>query len=396
MLYDDYFKSSVTGMRADGLNRDIKSVLHGTTGPWTEVGGKKCLLFGTNDYLSLSGDQRIQSAIKDAIETYGAGSGGSRLTSGTYVLHEALETTLANYKGTQGCLLYNSGYMANIGAIQAICDKDWTVFSDRYNHASIVDGILLSGAKLSRYRHSHMSDLERRLQEDGSEKKLIVTDGVFSMDGDLAKLPEICQLAKTYKALVMVDDAHGMGVLGDDGMGTVSHYGLKDQVHIQMGTLSKALPGVGGFVAGSQALIDYLRNHSRSFIYTTALPPYALAGTLKALDIVATEPWRRVHLQNLTARLKQNLMEAGFKIIPSETPILALITGEPGPTVQLANLLMADGILVPAIRPPTVPKGQGRLRITLTLGHTEADIQLLTDRLVVHGKTLGLILEVSS
>lgn len=391
MTYDDYFKRTVEQLKDEGLSREIKAVLQGATGPWAQIDGKRTLLFGSNDYLSLSADKRIQAAIEEALEVYGSGSGGSRLTTGSYMSHEALENRIAADKGTEACLLFNSGYAANVGALQAICDKDWTVFSDRYNHASIVDGIALSGAKLSRYRHSDLADLERRLKADVSEKKLIVTDGVFSMDGDIALLPEICKLAQAYHALVMVDDAHGMGVLGADGMGSVSHYGLKNQVDIQMGTLSKAIPGVGGYVAGSKALIDYLRNHSRSYIYTTALPAYVLAGSLKALEIVATEPWRRERLRALTAYLRHGLLEARFNVLPSETPIQALIAGDAETTVALARLLLEDGIYVPAIRPPTVPKGLGRLRITLTVEHTQADIQCLIERLLIHGKTLGLI-----
>lgn len=391
MDYNGYFKDRSRNLIATGHYRETHMVLDSVTGPWATVNSTRTLMFGSNDYLGLSADRRIIEAGVQALERYGTGSGGSRLTTGSFSLHHELESRLARYKGTEACLLFNSGYTANLGTISAICSKDWTVFGDRFNHASIVDGILLSGARLSRYRHNSMEDLESRLDADENTMKLIVTDGVFSMDGDIAPLPQICQLARSYNALVMVDDAHGMGVLGADGMGSVSHFNLKDSVDLQMGTLSKGIPAVGGFISGSHTTVDYLRNHSRSFIYTTALPPHVAACAIRALEIIEAEPWRRSHLAELSLHLKTRLIQVGFDVADSQTPIIPVITGEAGITTRLAALLLEDGIFIPSIRPPTVPKGKGRLRITLTASHTQEDTEILMDRLTHHAGALGLI-----
>lgn len=360
-----------------GLYRSLLPV-EGVEGPFVKIGGKKYLCFCSNDYLGLAGHPRIKRVAQEAIERYGWGTGASRLVSGNTTIHEALEIELAHFKGTEAALVFPSGYMANVGTITALVGKGDIVIGDRLNHASLIDGCRLSGADFRVYVHKDVEGLEgvlRRSSQYG--KRLVVTDGVFSMDGDLSPLPNIVELAKKYKAMLMVDDAHGTGVLGKKGKGTLEHYGLEGGVDVQMGTLSKALGGIGGFVAGSKTLIEYLKNRSRPFIYTTALPVAACAAAREALKVIEDEPSRREALWRNVRCLKEGLNVPGV-----ESPIFPIVIGDAKEAVALSGSLFEKGLWVTAIRPPTVPEGTSRLRVTVTSEHTLEHIKTLLQALV--------------
>ncbi|MFN3466099.1 MAG: 8-amino-7-oxononanoate synthase [Candidatus Brocadiales bacterium] len=372
------------GLREEGLYRSLLSV-EGVEGPLVRLGGKKYLCFCSNNYLGLAGHPRIKRAAQEAIERYGWGAGASRLVSGNTTLHEALEVELAHFKGAEAALVFPSGYMANVGTITALVGKGDTVIGDRLNHASLIDGCRLSGADFRIYAHKDVDGLEGVLRRASQyRKRLIITDGVFSMDGDLAPLPNIVELAKKYKAMLMVDDAHGTGVLGKKGKGTVEHYGLDREVDVQMGTLSKALGGVGGFVTGSKTLVEYLKNRSRPFIYTTALPVAACAAAVEALRIIREESSRREALWRNVRHLQEGLKVQGFKglnVQEVESPIFPIVIGDAKEAVALSKSLFEEGLWVTAIRPPTVPEGTSRLRVTVTSEHTQGHIQALLQAL---------------
>ncbi len=267
---NNMFHDEIRRLKEVGLYRQMR-YLQSPQLPHVEIAGKNCLMLSSNSYLGLCDDPRLKQAAVDAMEKYGVGSGGSRLTTGSYEIHQQLEKEIAAFKGTEAALVFNTGYMANVGVISAIAGRDWVIFSDRLNHASIIDGCRLSGAQVVVYKHGDSTDLEEKAQNHQGKRSLIVTDGLFSVDGDIAPLPEIVSVAKKHKMLLMVDDAHATGVLGKSGKGTAEHFGLQNAVDVQMGTLSKALASEGGFIAGSRDLIDYLVNKARSFIFSTAL-----------------------------------------------------------------------------------------------------------------------------
>lgn len=377
-------------LHQEGLYRKLLSV-EDMGGPFVRLGGKKYLCFCSNNYLGLAGHPRIKRAAQEAIERYGWGAGASRLVTGNTTAHEALESALGGFKGAEAAIVFPSGYMANVGTITALVGKGDIIIGDRLNHASLIDGCRLSGADFRVYAHKDLDGLEGILRRASQyRKRLIVTDGVFSMDGNLAPLPNIVELAKRYKALVMVDDAHGTGVLGKKGKGTVEYYGLEGEVDIEMGTLSKALGGIGGFVVGSKTLIEYLRNRSRPFIYTTALPIAACAAALEAIHIIEEEPSRREALWRNVRYLQEGLKRGrgvlqyahkGLKVQEAESPIFPIVIGNAKETVALSESLFEEGLLVTAIRPPTVPEGTSRLRITVTCEHTREHIQTLLQAL---------------
>lgn len=386
----EYINHVLSSIREKGLFRDCTSLQSPQTSK-VILKGKETLLFGSNNYLGLSDHEKLKEAAIEATHQYGVGAGGSRLTTGSYELHEKLERRMASFKGTEASLVFNTGYMANTGIISALCNRDWVIFSDKLNHASIVDGCILSRAKLVRYNHCDMKDLEQKINKHKGKYNLLVTDGVFSMDGDLAPLLDIVELAKKYELTTMVDDAHGLGVLGNKGAGVVSHFNLHEEIDIQMGTLSKSIPSIGGYVAGKQTLIDYLKNIARSFIFSTALPPAAIAVSLKAIDLIEEEEERRTHLHELSHWFRTQLLEAGFQITNTITPIIPVMVGDAARAVQLRDSLLEDGIFIPAIRPPTVPEGTSRLRISLMATHTYEDVNYALERLIFHSKTLGII-----
>lgn len=339
------------------------------------------LNFCSNDYLGLANHAEVIAAFKNAADVYGVGSGAAHLISGHNIAHHRLEEELAEFTGRDRALLFSTGYMANMGVISALSRKNDTVFQDRLNHASLLDGALLSGAKLKRYAHADTQHLHTLLANT-SAKKLIVTDGVFSMDGDLAPLSDLANTAKANDAWLMVDDAHGLGVLGEQGKGSLNHYGLnQEDVPILMGTLGKSFGTFGAFVAGSEILIETLIQKARTYIYTTALPPAVAEATRTSLKLLMTENWRREKLQTLIAHFKRSAAQIGLPLLPSNTPIQPIMIGDNEKVMALGAALFKQGFLVGTIRPPTVPKNSARLRITLSALHDEQHIDRLLNAL---------------
>lgn len=338
--------------------------------------GRQYLVFHSNDYLGMTHEPAVLEAARAAL-SHGAGSGGARLTSGASFEMGDLETALARFKHTEAALLFNTGYMTNLGVLYALAGSGDVIFSDSLNHASIVDGCRISRARTVVYRHSDMEDLARKLCETPcAGERFIVTDGVFSMDGDIALLPELAGLKRHYGAVLIVDDAHATGVIGKTGRGTAEYWEMDGGIDIQIGTLSKALGAEGGFAAGSRAVIDFLRNRSRPFIYSTAIGPSTAAAALAALRLLTEYPETYLgRLRKNTETLRECLASAGVSVLPGETPILPILLGSEEAALRRAEDLRREGILVSAIRPPTVPGGTSRLRLTVTAAHTDSDIR---------------------
>ncbi|MEK6744539.1 MAG: 8-amino-7-oxononanoate synthase [Nitrospirota bacterium] len=344
-------------------------------GPRITVDGKQVVLLCSNNYLGIAEHPALKHAACDAMERYGFGTGASRLVSGNTELHEALERRIASFKGTESAIVFNSGYTANTGVIPAVAGDGDLVLSDRLNHASIIDGCRLSRARTEVYRHRDMDHLESLLRSNRTApRKLIVTDGVFSMDGDIAPLPDLVLLAERYDAVLMVDDAHATGVLGKQGRGTAEHFGLEDRVHIQMGTLGKALGSFGAYITGAPDVVRYLLNTCRSYLFSTSLPPAVCAASIAAFDVLEAEPWRRERLWDNRSRLAHGLASLGINIAPSATPIFPLLVGSSDRALHASQKALAQGMFAIAIRPPTIPDGSARLRVTVLATHTEEDI----------------------
>ncbi len=359
-----------------GLYRQLQTVDVVDDGGYALVNGKKMLMLASNNYLGLAHDERLIEASIRATKGLGAGSTGSRLTTGNTTLHEQLEERLAQFKQTEAAIVCNTGYMANIAALTTVVGKEDVILSDEMNHASIIDGCRLSRAQTIVYSHCDLHDLEEKLKAASAyRRRLIVTDGVFSMDGNIAPLPGIVALAQRYDALVMVDDAHATGVLGYCGRGTAEHFGLTGSIDIQMGTLSKAIGAEGGYIAGSRLLIDYLLNRARPFIFSTSLPPGVIASALEAIQIIQQEQERRQHLLQMSRKLYGGLTALGYDVWGGETPILAVICKEANKAISLSQMLYEHGIFAPAIRPPTVPMGTSRVRLTVMASHQKQDIE---------------------
>lgn len=390
MTTDALFAQKISRIRQAGLYRQMK-VCHSPQGARVKAGNREVLMLSSNSYLGLCTDTRLKEAARKAVEMYGTGAGGSRLISGTSPIHRELEAQVAFFKGTEDALIFSSGYMANAGVISSVADKNWVIYSDRLNHASIIDGCRLSGAQTVVYEHGDVNDLENKIRRYPSKQGLIVTDALFSVDGDLAPLPALVATARRHGLLLMVDEAHATGVLGKNGGGAAELFGIKDGIDISTGTFSKALASEGGFVAGSAALIDYLINTARSFIFSTAMPPAGAAVSLAALDIVRTEPQRRSTLMERAAWLRDSLGRAGFDVANHPTQIISLILGEPRTATTFSDRLMEKGIFVTAIRPPTVPAGTSRLRISLMATHTRADLEYAASEITAVGRELGVI-----
>ncbi|RQW87058.1 MAG: 8-amino-7-oxononanoate synthase [Geobacter sp.] len=371
------FARELSLLKDQGLYRCMPSIA-GSQNARVVVDGKEVLLLCSNNYLGLANHPALKEASIQAVVRYGVGTGASRLVSGTMELHELLERQIASFKGTERALLFNSGYAANTGVIPALAQKGDTLYSDKLNHASIVDGCLLSRARLVRYPHSDMAFLRRRLAEHrGDGRRIIISDGVYSMDGDMAMLSELVAIKKEYGALLMVDDAHGTGVLGATGRGTAEHLGLSAEIDISMGTLGKALGGFGAFIASSDEIIEYLVNKARSFVFSTSLPPAVLAAASAAFDIVDSKEGAelRQRLTENTAYLRNALREAGFDTLGSETQIIPVFVGDAQKTMEFSRALLEEGVFVQGIRPPTVPVGGSRLRCTLMATHNISDLQ---------------------
>lgn len=348
------------------------------------VDGVSLTGFCSNDYLGLANHPAVVAAFKQAADRYGVGSGASHLVSGHSLEHHALEEELAAFMGRERALLFSTGYMANLGTIAALVGKGDAVFEDKLNHASLLDGGLASGARFQRFLHNDVDDLARKLTRSDAGRKLIVVDGVFSMDGDLAPLPELAALAQQHNAWLMMDDAHGFGCLGATGAGTAEHFELtQDQVPIVMGTLGKGAGSFGAFVAGSEVLIETLIQQARPYIYTTAMPPAVAAATRASLQVMQTESWRRAHLQDLITRFRRGAAELGLALMASPTAIQPIIFGDAATTMAVSAALQTQGYWVGAIRPPTVPQGTARLRVTLSAAHTPEQVEGLLQALAV-------------
>jgi glycine C-acetyltransferase len=387
-----FLSTALEAIKGQDLYRRLR-IIHGPQSARVQMEGREVVLLSSNNYLGLAEHPALREAASQAIERYGCGAGASRSIAGTMELHRELEERIADFKKCEEALIFSSGYMANIGLLTTVVEEGDLIMSDEFNHASIVDGCRLSRAEVWVYRHRDMDHLEELLKKSSHRRRLIVTDGVFSMEGDIAPLPAIRTLADQYGALVMVDDAHATGVLGEGGRGTAEHFDLMARIDIQMGTLGKALGGFGAYIAGNRDLINYLINRCRTFLYTTALPPAIAAMALAALDVVEGEPQRRIRLWENTAYFKEGLERLGFNTGMSETPICPILIGDNALTMEADRRLMARGIFVQGIRPPTVPPQGSRLRAALMATHTENDLTCALDAFQTVGEELGLIEE---
>lgn len=378
MDLDLLLQQELAELKKRGLFREMNRI-DSMQGPVVSIDRKKVILLSSNNYLGLAGHPEVIKAQIRASEEFGAGSGASRLISGNMLLHEKLERKIADFKGTESAIVFPTGYMANVGAISAMAGEGDVIVCDKLNHASIIDGARLSGALLRTYPHKNLERLEAILEKSSSRsrgKRLVITDGVFSMDGDIAPIREIIEISQRFDAILMLDDAHATGVLGKNGKGTCEHLGIKDGVHIQMGTLSKALGNLGGYVAGSKTLIEYIRNKARSFIYSTALPPAIAGGSIKAIEIIETGAGLRDRLWAGVERFRNALREAGFNIMDTRTQIIPVYTGNALSTMKAADFLLKKGVFAPGIRPPTVPRMKCRIRTSLMATHTEEHIDM--------------------
>lgn len=391
-VLNTFLDENLLALQAQGLYNEIDPV-EGANGPIIKVGGKQLVNLSSNNYLGLATNDELKKIAQDTIASYGVGAGAVRTINGTLDLHVKLEETLAKFKGTEAAISYQSGFNCNMAAISAVMDKNDAILSDALNHASIIDGCRLSKAKIIPFAHADMDDL-RAKAKDATEsglynKVMVITDGVFSMDGDIAKLPEIVEIAKEFDLITYVDDAHGSGVTGK-GAGTVKHFGLQHDIDFQIGTLSKAIGVVGGYVAGKKNLIDWLKVRSRPFLFSTALPPGDVAAITRAVEMIMESTELHDKLWENGQYLKDGLAKLGFNIGESETPITPCIIGEEKLTQQFSKRLLEEGVYAKAIVFPTVPKGTGRVRNMPTAAHTK---EMLDEALAVYEK-VGRELEV--
>lgn len=391
-----FFQDELRELEAANLMRSMRQV-SGSQGREIAVDGRKVLNFSSNNYLGLADDARIVQAAEESLRREGFGSGASRLVCGNLCSHQQLEEAVARFKGAERCLFFTSGYMANVGIISALFNREDLIASDKLNHASIIDGILLSRAENKRYPHKDMAALEEILK-DGAKyrRRVIITDSVFSMDGDCAPLQEIVALARRYDTLIMIDEAHAFGVLGENGRGLAEHLGVENEIDIQMGTLSKAAGTFGAYCCGSSSLIELVLNRARSFVYTTGLPPSVAAAGCRAVEIMTQEPERRLQLLKNARYVYDGLKSLGFNTMDSQTPIIPVVLGGAALCVEFSKRLMDRGIFVQAIRPPTVPVNTCRLRVTVMSTHTREDMDRLIAAFENIGKELRLIADGNS
>lgn len=389
----DFLSENINYLKDNGLYNEIDTI-EGANGPEIKINGKNYINLSSNNYLGLATDEDLKQAAKNAIDTHGVGAGAVRSINGTLDLHDELEQTLAKFKGTEAAIAYQSGFNCNMAAISAVMNKNDAILSDELNHASIIDGCRLSRAKIIRVNHSDMEDLRAKAKEaveSGQYNKVMyITDGVFSMDGDVAKLPEIVEIAEEFGLLTYVDDAHGSGVMGN-GAGTVKHFGLQDKIDFQIGTLSKAIGVVGGYVAGTQSLIDWLKVQSRPFLFSTSLAPGDTKAITEAVKKLMSSTELHDKLWENGNYLKENLQNLGFDIGQSESPITPVIIGDEKKTQEFSNRLKEEGVYVKSIVFPTVPRGTGRVRNMPTAAHTK---EMLDDAIAAFekvGKELDII-----
>ena len=378
----DFVNQAIDRLRQDGLLRSIKTIT-AIKASRVKMGSRWSTSFCSNDYLGLAQHPILRQAMIQATREFGSGSGASRILAGTLKYHRQLEEAVAQFKRMADALIFTSGYVTNLGVITPLATKDDWVFCDELNHASLVDAARLTKARLFIYKHRDMNDLEKKLKKSGvrsqrsASRRFIISDAVFSMDGDIAPLPDIVKLAKQYGTYTIIDEAHGTGVLGPKGRGATEHFGLEKEVDIIIGTFSKALGSIGGFVTGNKKLMTYLRSKSRPFIYTTSLPPGVCAASLAGLRLVQTKPILRQQLWDNTRYLKSQLISRGFDLRDSATPIVPIIIGNAHKSLAVADALWRQGIYLPAVRPPTVPPEQSRLRLTVTALHSKKDMDTL-------------------
>lgn len=388
-----FLQDNLTELKEQGLYNTIQP-LESPNGPLITIQGREFVNLSSNNYLGLANDERLKQAAIRATTDFGTGSGAVRSINGTLMLHVELEEKLAQFKGTEAVLTYQSGFNCNMAAVSAVMGAGDAILSDELNHASIIDGCRLTKAKVIRFNHSDMDDLRLKAKEARESglygKIMVITDGVFSMDGDIAKLPEIVEIAETYDLITYVDDAHGSGVLGG-GAGTVKHFGLSDRVDIQIGTLSKAVGVVGGYVAGSRDLVDWLKVRSRPFLFSTALPPGTVAACITAIDILQNSKDLQMKLWENTRYLQEGLKRLGYSVGRTETPITPCIIGDEATTQKFSTRLYEEGVYVKSIVFPTVPKGTGRVRNMPTAIHTKEMLDRALSAYETIGRELGLI-----
>ncbi|MBS0169399.1 MAG: 8-amino-7-oxononanoate synthase [Nitrospira sp.] len=385
------FEQHLQKLQDHHLLRRLRTIAS-ATGPTVVLEGREVLLLSSNNYLGLATHPSVVAAAIAGTRQFGAGAGAARLVCGSLTPHQALEAALARFKGTEAALTFAAGYLANIGVIPTLIGKEGFILADRLCHASLIDGCRLSGATFRVYHHCDMHHLERLLaRRPAGKPTLIVTDGLFSMDGDIAPMQDITQLAERYGAMIYVDDAHGTGILGRTGRGTLEHCEVESRVPFHMGTLSKALGSSGGYLTGSASFIAYLVNTCRSFTYTTAPTPGSAAAAAAALEIIEQEPERRVRLWENRAQLAQGLLQLGFQLAASASPILPIIVGDPDRAMTMAQSLLDHGVYAPAIRPPTVPPATSRIRLTITADHTTEQIDRALALLKQAGRAINLI-----
>lgn len=387
-----YIEEAVNTLKEEGVYRKLP-VNYGACTNVINLNGKAVVNLSSNNYLGLADHPRVKEASMKAIEKYVVGAGSVRTIVGNQDLLEILEDTLAKFKHEEAVICYQSGLNCNIGTIQAIVNRGDLIISDELNHASIIDGVKLARADKAVYKHSDMEDLERILKEkrDDYENVLIITDGVFSMDGDLAPLPDIVKLAKKYNALTYVDDAHGSGVLGTSGRGTVDHFGLHGEIDFIIGTLSKAIGVVGGYVATKQVVKEWLLHRARPLLFSTALPPAATAATIESVKMLMESEEHTKKLWNNADYFKKALVDLGFDIGHSKTPITPVMIGNEAKTMEFSSALLEEGVFVSGIVFPTVPKGKGRCRVMISASHTKENLDTAIDAFATVGKKLGII-----
>jgi len=388
----DFLVDEVEALKREGLYTTIRTI-GSPQGAWIVVDGKKVLNMCANNYLGFANHPKLKEAAKKAIDDFGVGPAAVRTIAGTMSLHLELEEKLAKFKGAEATISFQSGFNANLATIPAIVGKEDAIFSDELNHASIIDGCRLSRATIIRYAHRDPDDLEKKLREEGGKyrRKLVVTDGVFSMDGDIAPLPEIAEITEKYDALLMVDDAHGEGVLGKGGRGIVDHFGLHGRVHIEVGTLSKAFGVMGGYVAGSKALIEFLKQKGRPFLFSSAVTPADVAACIAAVDILMESDELVRKLWDNASYFKKGMVERGFDIGHSETPITPVMLGEAPLAQEFSRRLFEEGIFAQAIGYPTVPRGKARIRVMISATHSREDLDFALDKFEKIGKELGVL-----
>lgn len=403
-------KKTLEWVIKNDLYPDIKTIEGASTDPEVVIEGEKFLMFCSSNYLGMANDKRVKERIIEAVNKYGMGSGGSRLISGNLDIQNELERSIAEFKNTEVAITFLAGYMANVGVIPALMKLidisflagikkifkksnesiNSVIFSDELNHASIIDGCRLAKVEKAIYKHKDMNDLEDKIKKYKRENNLIVTDGVFSMDGDIAPLPDIVALGKKYNVMVMVDDAHASGVLGKNGRGTAEYFNLKDGIDVMMGTFSKAFGGIGGFIAGNKDLIDYLRVTARTYIFSAPIPPAIAAGLVESIKIVSSDNARREKLWENIKYIRSKLEQLGFNIL-GETNIIPLVVGEEKKAISFSRDLLSKNIFLPCVRWPAVPEKQARLRITVMATHTKEHIDQLLNALEITGKKISII-----